>query len=642
MIKIHLPDKSIKEFESKPTVLEVASSIGSRLAKDTVGARVNGQKEIIDYRTKLDDGTSLEIVTAQSVDGREVIRHSAAHVLAQAAQELYPGTQVTIGPVTAKGFYYDFYREEPFTPEDLKALEKKMNHIIKQNIVLEKKVVSRNEAIQTFEKMGEAFKVELIRDLPETEEISIYEQGGNWFDLCRGPHLQKTGQIKAFKLLSTAGSYWRGDEKRESLQRVYGTAFESKEALDEHMHLLAEAKKRDHRVLGKNLDLFTMVPEYAPGSPFFTHKGTFVYNSLQSYMRDKYKKYGYDEVITPQIFDTELYHKSGHYENYKENMFFTEADGREFSVKPMNCPGHCLLYNTKKKSYRELPWRVADFGRLHRYERSGVMHGLTRVRTFCQDDAHVFCRMDQLQDEIAQVMTFLNEVYTDLGMPEYKIFLSTRPEKRMGGDEIWDKAEGALSDALKNLNLDFEVNEGDGAFYGPKLDIMFVDALKREWQLGTVQCDFNLPEAFDLSFINEDNTAEKPVMLHRAILGSMERFFGVYLEHTAGRLPFWMVPTQLKVLNVSDKHKEFCESLTVKFNEKGLRADFDARAEKLGFKIREAQLEQTPYMITCGDDEVESGHISVRLRTGEVKKDLNVDDFIKELIERDKTRGLDL
>ncbi|MGH1468287.1 MAG: threonine--tRNA ligase [Bdellovibrionales bacterium] len=646
MIKIHLPDQSIKEFEQEPTVLEVAASIGSKLAKDTVGARINSEKEIIDLRSKLSDGTSIEIVTAKSEDGREVIRHSAAHVLAQAAQDLYPGTQVTIGPVTADGFYYDFFREEPFTPDDLKALEKKMSHIIKQNIALDKKVISRNEAIQTFENLGEKFKVELIKDLPESEEISIYEQGGQkddgWFDLCRGPHIQKTGQIKAFKLLSIAGSYWRGDEKRESLQRVYGTAFESKEALAEHMHLLEEAKKRDHRVVGKNLDLFTMVPEYAPGSPFFTPKGTHVYNALQNYMREKYEKFGYEEVITPQIFDTELYHKSGHYENYKENMFFTETDGREFSVKPMNCPGHCLLYNTKKKSYRELPWRVADFGRLHRYERSGVMHGLTRVRTFCQDDAHVFCRMDQLQDEIAQVMTFLNEVYNELGMPEYKIFLSTRPEKRMGSDEIWDKAEGALSEALKSLDLDYEVNEGDGAFYGPKLDIMFVDALKREWQLGTMQCDFNLPEAFDLSFVNEDNTAEKPVMLHRAILGSMERFFGVYLEHTGGRLPFWMVPTQIKVLNVSDKHSEFCEELTAKFKENGLRAEFDSRGEKLGFKIREAQLEQVPYMITCGDDEVSSGNISVRLRTGEVKKGLKVDDFIKELVERLKNRSLDL
>ena len=426
------------------------------------------------------------------------------------------------------------------------------------------------------------------------------------------------------------------------MQRIYGTAFESKEALDEHMRLIEEAKKRDHRKLGKDLDLFTMVPDYAPGSPFFTPKGTLVYNALLNFIREKYRKFGYHEVITPQIFDTELYHCSGHYQNYKENMFFTETDGREFSVKPMNCPGHCLLFKSKKKSYRELPYRVADFGRLHRYERSGVMHGLTRVRTFCQDDAHVFCRLSQLQDEISNTMVFLNEVYNELGMPDYKIFLSTRPEKRMGSDEVWDKSEQALKDALDNLNLDYEINEGDGAFYGPKLDIMFVDALKRDWQLGTLQADFNLPEAFDLSFVNEDNTNERPVMLHRAVLGSLERFFGVYLEHTGGRLPLWMMPTQIKILNVSEKHMGFCEKLSQKFTEAGLRADFDSRGEKLGFKIREAQLQQTPYMITCGDDEVESGKIAVRLRTGEVEKNLDLDDFIKNLKEKIETKSLDL
>ena len=447
---------------------------------------------------------------------------------------------------------------------------------------------------------------------------------------------------KAVGLCSNSLMDWRGDEKRERLQRIYGTAFESKEALEEHLHLLEEAKKRDHRKLGKELDLFTMVPGYAPGSPFFTPRGTFVYNSLMDYIKSKYKKFGYQEVITPQIFDTSLYHCSGHYENYKENMFFTETDGREFSVKPMNCPGHCLLFSSKKKSYRELPFRVADFGRLHRYERSGVMHGLTRVRTFCQDDGHVFCRVSQMQEEIANFMVFLNEVYTELGMPNYKIFLSTRPEKRMGSDEIWDKAEEALAEALKSLNLDYEINEGDGAFYGPKLDIMFVDALKRDWQLGTLQADFNLPEAFDLNFVNEENTNERPAMLHRAILGSLERFFGLYLEHTGGRLPLWMSPTQIKILNVSEKHVAFCEELTAKFQEADLRAEFDSRGEKLGFKIREAQLQQVPYMITCGDSEVGSGKISVRLRTGEVEKDLDLDQFIKSLKEKVNTRSLDL
>jgi len=642
VIKIFLPDNSYKEFDHPPTALEVAESIGSKLAKDTVGVRVNDEKEIKDLRLPLEDQSKIELITVKSLEARDVIRHSAAHVLAQAAQDLYPGTQVTIGPVTADGFYYDFHREEAFTPEDLKKLEKKMSHIIKQNAKLTKEVVDRDKAIKTFSELGEEFKVELIRDLPADEEISIYKQGESWFDLCRGPHIQKTGQIKAFKLMSLAGSYWRGDENKAQLQRIYGTAFESKEALEEHLALLEEAKKRDHRKLGKDLNLFNFNNDYAPGSPFFSPKGTFIYQALQNYMREKYIKFGYQEIISPQIFDVDLYHKSGHYDNYKENMFFTETDGREFSVKPMNCPGHCLYYSFKKKSYKELPLRIADFGRLHRYERSGVMHGLTRVRTFCQDDAHVFCRMNQIQSEISGLMTFLNEVYSELGMPNYRVYLSTRPEKRMGSDEVWDKAENSLKEALESLDIPFEINEGDGAFYGPKLDIMFVDALKRDWQLGTIQCDFNLPEAFNLDFVNEDNEAERPVMLHRAILGSMERFFGVYLEHTAGRLPLWLCPTQIKILNVSDKHSDFCKELNGKFNLEGLRSEFDSRAEKLGFKIREAQLEKTPYMITCGDQEVESGKIAVRKRSGEVVKDIDVDEFIKELKDKVSRRDLEL
>ncbi len=643
MIKIFLPDNSFKEFDHAPTALEVAQSIGSKLAKDTVGVKISGSSEIKDLRSVLKDQSKIELITIKQKEACEVIRHSAAHVLAQATQELYPGTQVTIGPVTADGFYYDFFREgEAFTPEDLKKIEKKMQHIVKQNLPLVKEVVSRNDAVETFSKLGEDFKVEIIKELPENEDISIYKQGDTWFDLCRGPHVQKTGQIKAFKLMSLAGSYWRGDENKAQLQRVYGTAFESKESLTEHLELLEEAKKRDHRKLGKDLNLFNFNNDYAPGSPFFSPKGTFVYQSLQNYLREKYIKFGYQEIISPQIYDVELYHKSGHYENYKENMFFTETDGRDFSVKPMNCPGHCLYYSFKKKSYKELPLRIADFGRLHRYERSGVMHGLTRVRTFCQDDAHVFCRITQIQSEIAELMTFLNEVYKELGMPNYRVYLSTRPEKRMGSDEIWDKAEDSLKQALNSLNIPYEINEGDGAFYGPKLDIMFVDALKRDWQLGTIQCDFNLPKAFELSFVNENNENERPVMLHRAILGSMERFFGVYLEHTAGRLPLWLCPTQVKVLNVSDKHSEFCIELTEKFKRNGIRAEFDSRAEKLGYKIREAQLEKTPYMITCGDEEIESGSIAVRKRTGEVVKDVNVDTFIDELKEKSLKRDLEL
>lgn len=640
MIKIFLPDDSYKEFESEPTVLEVAQSIGSKLAKDTVAGKIDGDSKLIDLRSPLEDGTKLEIVTIKSSEAREVVRHSAAHILAEAAQELFPGTQVTIGPVIASGFYYDFYREEPFTPEDLKKLEKKMGEIIKRNKPIEKQVVSRDAAIETFDNLGEKFKVEIIKDLPPEEEVSVYHQG-DWFDLCRGPHLQKTGHVKAFKLMSLAGAYWRGDEKNQQLQRVYGTAFESKDALEEFLYLQEEAKKRDHRKLGKELDLFTF-HEYAPGSPFFTPRGTLVYNQLQDYIRVKYKEYGYEEVITPQIFDVNLYHQSGHYDNYRENMFFTEIDERSFSVKPMNCPGHCLLYGAKRRSYRDLPWRVADFGRLHRYERSGVMHGLNRVRTFCQDDAHIFCMMDQLQSEIVQTMKFLNEVYQDLGMSEYRVFLSTRPEKRMGAEEVWDKSEAALAKALESLEIPFEINEGDGAFYGPKLDIMFIDALKRDWQLGTMQCDFNLPEAFDLDFVNEANTQERPVMLHRAILGSIERFIGVYLEHTAGKLPPWLSPTQIKILNVSEKHSGFCEELLKEFLDIGLRAEFDSRSEKLGYKIREAQLEKTPYMLIVGDKEVESRKISVRYRTGEIQDGLDLAEFKLSVLEKIKTRSMEL
>ena len=643
MIKIYLPDDSYKEFDHAPTALEVAESIGSKLAKDTVGVRINGSKEIKDLRLSLENQSKIELITLKQEDSREVIRHSAAHILAQAAQELYPETQVTIGPVTSDGFYYDFYREDgPFRLEDFEKLEGKMQHIIKQNTPLVKEVIDRKEAIETFKNMGEHFKVELIQDLPINEEISIYKQGNAWFDLCRGPHIQKTGQIKAFKLMSLAGSYWRGDENKAKLQRIYGTAFESKEALDEHLELLEEAKKRDHRKLGKNLNLFNFNNDYAPGSPFFSPRGTFIYQSLQNYMREKYIKFDYQEIISPQIYDVDLYHKSGHYENYKENMFFTETDGRDFSVKPMNCPGHCLYYSLKKKSYKELPLRIADFGRLHRYERSGVIHGLTRVRTFCQDDAHIFCRMNQIQSEIAELMVFLNEVYSELGMSDYRIYLSTRPEKRMGLDEVWDEAEGALKKALESLNISFEINEGDGAFYGPKLDIMFVDALKRDWQLGTIQCDFNLPEAFNLNFVNENNEMERPVMLHRAILGSMERFFGVYLEHRAGCLPLWLCPTQIKILNVSDKHSKFCRELKDKFNDQDLRVEFDSRSEKLGYKIREAQLEKTPYMIICGDQELESGKISVRKRSGEMIKGVDIEAFILNLKDKVSKRELEL
>ena len=630
--QIILPDNSIKEFDFEPTVLQVAQSISPRLAKATVGAKVNRSSEISDLRMNLSSGTHLEIVTEQSEAGREVVRHSAAHIMAQAVQELWPATQVTIGPVIENGFYYDFDSDHKFTPEDLEKIEKRMLKIIKEDLEIKKVVLSREEALTKFKNQGESYKIELISELPEDEEIGVYYQG-HWFDLCRGPHVQRTGQVKAIKLLSLAGSYWRGDENKQQLQRIYATAFEDKKTLKKHLDLLEEAKKRDHRKIGKELGLF-IFNSLSPGSPFFAPKGALIYRELQSYMREKYQKHEYHEVITPQIFDADLFHKSGHYENYKENMYFTEIDGREFSVKPMNCPGHCILYASYKKSYRDLPFRIADFGRLHRYERSGVMHGLTRVRTFCQDDAHIFCTMPQLQSEIESFMSFLKEVYEDLGMPEYKVCLSTRPEKRMGSDKVWDQSEGALKSALEHLQLNYTVSEGEGAFYGPKLDVVFVDALKRPWQLGTLQCDFNLPQAFDLKFTSPENDEQRPVMLHRAILGSLERFIGVYLEHTAGRLPSWLSPVQVKILNLNEKHNTYCETLLKSIKDRGIRAELDIRSEKLGYKIRQSQLEKVPFMVIVGDKEVENGTLSVRNLDGVVINSVPVSRFL-DLVEED-------
>ena len=637
-VQIILPDESTKEFPQRPTVLQVAESIGTRLAKETVGARLNGQSEIVDLRTVLDDGTRLEIITTKNHEAaNEVVRHSAAHVMAQAVQELWPEVKVTIGPVIDEGFYYDFHSEEPFTDEKLELIEKKMAEIIKRNDTLESETWSASQAVEFFENIGETFKKEIIEDLG-SEEVTVYKQG-EWLDLCRGPHVQRTGQIKAFKVLSTAGAYWRGDENREQLQRVYATAFVDKKDLKDYLYRLEEAKKRDHRKLGKDLGLFHF-HRYSPASPFFTPKGATIYSGLQDFMKNLYTKYGYQEVITPQIFDVDLYKTSGHYDNYADNMYFTKIDERDFSVKPMNCPGHCVLYGAEKKSYRDLPWRIADFGRLHRYERSGVVHGLTRVRTFCQDDAHIFCTLEQMQGEIEGFMQMLTETYETLGMKEYKIYLSTRPEKRMGSDEIWDRSEAALEEGLKHLGLPYEINPGDGAFYGPKLDIMFVDALKRPWQLGTLQCDFNMPESFSLSYVGEDNSEHRPVMLHRAILGSLERFIGVYLEHTAGHLPAWLSPNQVVILNVTDRVNEYCEELLKNLRSRGIRVVFDHRNEKLNKKIREAQLHKVPYMVIVGDREAQERKLSLRLRHGETLQGVDEQDFLEKLLTEVEKRQL--
>ncbi len=637
-IQIILPDSSVKFFDHEPSALEVALSIGPRLAKETLGVKINGSKEILDVRLPLKDQTKIELVTTKSPDSVEVIRHSCAHIMAEAVQKLWPEVKVTIGPVIENGFYYDFDSPFTFTEEHFAKIEKEMQKIVAADLPLTRKDIEISEAISIFQNMKERFKVELIQDLAAkgAKTVSLYNQG-EWFDLCRGPHIQSTGQVKAFKLLSVAGAYWRGDEKNPMLQRVYATAFGDKKELEQYLLNLEEAKKRDHRKLGKELGLF-MFHEWAPGSPFFTGKGAIVYNELQKLMRDQYRQRGYQEVITPQIFDVSLFKTSGHYQNYKEDMYFMKADERDFGVKPMNCPSHCLLFGADKHSYKELPIRMADFGRLHRYEKSGAMHGLTRVRTFCQDDAHIFCMVDQLQSEIENFMTMLNETYKIMGMKDYKIALSTRPAQRMGSDQVWDQAESALELALKKLQLPYTINPGDGAFYGPKLDIQFVDALKRPWQLGTLQCDFNLPEAFDLKYVGEDNHEHRPVILHRAIFGSLERFIGVYLEHTAGHLPVWLSPVQVIIMNVTDRVNAYCEKLQAQFFQEGVRVEFDRKNEKLNYKIREAQMQKIPFMIIVGDQEAENNKISVRLRDGTNINGIEAEVFINQLVQAIRSR----
>jgi threonyl-tRNA synthetase len=643
-VKITLPDLRVLEFDKEPTVLEVAQKIGAGLAKGTLGAKINGQPDIIDLRTHLKDGTKLEIVSTKSPDANEVIRHSAAHVMAQAVQELFPGTKVTIGPVIENGFFYDFDAKQTFTPEDMEKIEKKVAEIIARDLPITREDWDADVAIQKFVEMGESYKDEIINDLKAKGEtkVGIYHQGKEWFDLCRGPHIQSTGQIKAFKVLTTAGAYWRGDEANAQLQRIYGTAFGDKKDLELYLKNLEEAKKRDHRRLGKDMGLFMFHP-FAPGSPFFTGKGTVVYNELVNYIRDEYKETGYEEVITPQVFNTDLFKKSGHYDNYADNMYFTKVnaeDEQESGMKPMNCPSHCLMFSAERHSYRELPVRMADFGRLHRFERSGVMHGLTRVRTFCQDDAHIFCTPDQMHKEIGDFMAMAKKVYSTLGMPDFKVLIATRPEKRMGSDETWDLSEGALVDAMKKLEIPYELSPGEGAFYGPKVEIHFVDAIGRSWQLGTIQVDYILPERFDLEYVGEDNTGHRPVMLHRAILGSLERFIGIYIEHCAGQFPTWMAPRQVAILNVTDRQNDYCQEISGTLKAAGIRFDWDRRSEKLGYKIREAQMQKIPYMLIIGDQEVEKRTVSVRLKNGAQISGLPLDEFVSTLTKEIRERSL--
>ena len=572
---------------------------------------------------------------AALAEQRYRIRHSAAHVMADAITSIWPEAKLTIGPPTDDGFYYDIDLDHHITPEDLKEVERRMRKIIGGNDPFVREEISREDARRRFSE--NQYKLENIDEIPEGEAITTYSHGG-FTDLCEGPHVERAGAIKAVKLLNVAGAYWRGDERNPMLQRIYGTAFESKDALQQHLRMLEEAAKRDHRKLGRELDLFMFDPS-APASPFFLPKGTVLYNLLIDYIRELYQRYGYQEVMTPQIFESGLWHRSGHYENYKENMFFVEIDDREFGVKPMNCPSHALMYGSTLHSYRDLPVRLADFGRLHRYERSGVTHGLTRVRTFAQDDAHIFCRPDQVQDEVTAFIDMVHETFTILGFDDVHVMLSLRPEKRVGTDEMWDRAEAALRAAIESKGLDYEAVAGEGAFYGPKIDFFMQDALRRQWQLSTVQLDYSLPERFDLEYVTEDDRRERPVLIHRALLGSLERFIAILLEHTGGALPVWLSPVQAVVIPIADRHVDYAREVEARLRGAGLRVEVDARTERMNLKIREAQLRKVPYMLVVGDREQEAGAAAVRARSGEDRGAEPVEEIAREIGERAAARS---
>ena len=609
-IEVRLPDDSLRQLPEGATGADLAGGIGARLLDAALAVKVDGR--LTDLKAALPNGAKVEIVTSKNPESLELIRHSTAHLLAHAVKRLYPNARVGIGPVIEDGFYYDFWVDKPFTPEDLPMIEAEMRKIVAEGIEVAREDLDRDAAVARFQAMGEPLKVEVVSGIPAGDIISGYAQG-DFYDLCRGPHVPSTAKLKVFKLQSIAGAYWKGDEKNQMLSRIYGTAFHTQKELDEHLKRLEEAKARDHRKLGKELGLYSFHPE-APASPFFHPKGTQVYNELVAYIRELYFKYGYSEVITPQILDVELWKTSGHYDNYAENMYFTTAEEREYAVKPMNCPGHCIMFGAQKHSYRDLPIRYADFGRLHRYERSGVTHGLTRVRTFCQDDAHIYCTPDQIKAEMADFLALLKEVYDTFGFEGMRVALSTRPEKRLGSDEIWDAAENALSEALNEAGMAFTLNPGEGAFYGPKIEFQILDALKRPWQLGTLQVDYMLPERFDLNYTRPDGGEGRPIMLHRAILGSLERFMGILVEHTAGAFPAWLAPVQVAVLPITDRAHAFATEAAAQAKVRGLRAELDLRNESLKAKIREAQLAKVPYMLVIGDREAEAGTVSVRHR----------------------------
>jgi threonyl-tRNA synthetase len=626
MLRVELPDGSVKEVSEGSTVLDVAKGIGEGLARQSVAGRLNGQ--LVDLSAELRQDSHLELITLNSREGLDIYRHTTSHLMAHAVKDLYGNdVQVTIGPAIENGFYYDFYCENhTFSPDDFDKIEKRMQELANADLPVTREEVSRERAIEIFRSLGEAYKVKIIEDLAEPM-VSLYRQG-NFVDLCRGPHLPSTRMVKAFKLTSVAGAYWRGDEKNAMLQRIYATAFPDKKELKAHLVRLEEARKRDHRRIGRELDLFSFNEEAGAGLVIWHPKGARLRFLLEDFERKEHLKRGYDLVLGPQILRTELWQTSGHYENYRENMYFTEVDGQGYGLKPMNCLAHMLIYKSRMRSYRDLPLRYFELGTVHRHEKSGVLHGLLRVRGFTQDDAHILCTPEQLDSEIKAVLDFVQDVMAIFGF-DYEIEVSTRPEKSIGSDEDWERATGALMRALQDSGREFEVNQGDGAFYGPKIDIKLKDALDRRWQCATIQCDFTLPERFDLTYIGADGEKHRPVMLHRVILGAIERFIGVLIEHYAGHFPLWIAPVQAVILNVTDNQADYAEQVWKQLHEAGIRVEKDLRNEKLGFKIREAQMEKIPYMLVIGDQEKEQGTIAPRYRSGKNLEAMTVEDFAR-------------
>jgi threonyl-tRNA synthetase len=612
MVNVRLPDGSVKPFEQPPTVAQVAAAIGPGLARAALAGKVNGR--LVDTSHRVESDSDVAIVTERDAEGVDILRHSTAHLLAHAVKELFPDAQVTIGPVIEDGFYYDFSYKRPFTPEDLAAIEKRMAEIARRDVPVERAVWERSRAIQFFKDQGEHYKAQIIESIPGEEPISLYRQG-DFIDLCRGPHVPSTGKLKVFKLMKLAGAYWRGDSNNEMLQRVYGTAWARKEDLDAYLHRLEEAEKRDHRRIGKQLDLFHLQDD-APGMVFWHPRGWVIWQQIEQYLRRRLAAHGYQEVRTPLVLDRTLWERSGHWENYREHMFTTHSENRDFAVKPMNCPGHIQIYNQGIRSYRDLPLRLAEFGSCHRNEPSGALHGIMRVRGFVQDDAHIFCTPEQVQSEAAAFIDLLRQVYRDFGFEEILIKLATRPAKRIGADEVWDRAETALAQALDEKGLAWQRSPGDGAFYGPKIEFSLKDSLGRVWQCGTLQLDFALPERLGAEYVAEDNTRRVPVMLHRAILGSLERFIGILIEHHAGAFPLWLAPVQATVMNISEAQAGYVAEVGQALRAAGLRAETDLRNEKITYKIREHSLQKLPYQLVVGDKEVAARAVAVRTRGG--------------------------